>query len=314
MQNPKVFWRRIFAGPFLSPIANSVASAAVTTPDFIEMNGEKNLYIGGVEAGKERIIRIRLGEADWTKPAPNLVASASVVLNAGPKDYDCFHVYDPAVIILDGMTYLFYSAIGKGPDSIGLAVSSNGKEFQKRDRPLIIGRSPEVVWHDGNFFLFYVLRSPSGGYQIHLSLSKDSVSFHDFSVEPVLQVGKAGSWDQFEVTTPRIFSRGGWYYMIYAGGQTSDRKDMPAAFGLARSMDLIHWEKYPHNPVFTTGVPGSWDDGALWFGTVFMWDDQLYLLYEGGRLIDIENQIPALTQVGLARLSCTDFDRAQAGC
>jgi sucrose-6-phosphate hydrolase SacC (GH32 family) len=111
------------------------------------------------------------------------------------------------------------------------------------------------------------------------------------------------------VTTPRIFSRNGVFYTLYGGSQSENRKDMPDAFGLARSTDLIHWEKYPQNPVFHLGSEGQWDDGAIWFGTVFEWENHLYLLYEGGRLSDIVNHSPALTQVGLAAISCDDFDQ-----
>jgi sucrose-6-phosphate hydrolase SacC (GH32 family) len=101
--------------------------------------------------------------------------------------------------------------------------------------------------------------------------------------------------------------------MIYGGSSSTIRKDMPDAFGLARSTDLIHWEKYPYNPIFNIGATESWDSGAIWFGTVFEENGYLYLLYEGGRLIDIQNHSPAITQVGLARIACADFDRSIAG-
>jgi hypothetical protein len=71
--------------------------------------------------------------------------------------------------------------------------------------------------------------------------------------------------------------------------------------------DLIHWEKYPRNPVFACGKTGQWDDGAIWFGTVFEFDDVLYLLYEGGRRQDVALPSPCLTQVGLASISVDSF-------
>jgi hypothetical protein len=76
---------------------------------------------------------------------------------------------------------------------------------------------------------------------------------------------------------------------------------------LARSKDLINWEKFPHNPVFECGEQGQWDDGAIWFGTVFEYRDRLYLLYEGGRKEDILSESPSLTQVGLGCIETNSF-------
>ena len=313
MKIPRIYWNPDFDGPYLSPQKNTVAPDAVTTPDFLYTKGEMVYYIGAVEAGRERIIRLSPSDTDLERPSPHLLSSASVVLNTGPYDFDCYHVYDPATILWNEKIYLFYSAIGKGSDSIGLAVSDNGREFTKMDHPVLTGRSPEVVYLNRQWYLFYVLKSQELGYQIYLSISEDCANFRPISSDPVVSTGIPGSWDQYEVTTPRIFSRGGTYYMNYGGSQSPDRKDMPEAFGLARSDDLIHWEKYPHNPIFDKGMTGSWDDGAIWFGTVFEWNNHLYLFYEGERLIDMVDHTPALTRVGLAKISCTDFDLALAG-
>jgi predicted GH43/DUF377 family glycosyl hydrolase len=307
---PKIFWKRSFDHPYIPPVKNSVAPEAVTTPDVLVSDGKIACYIGGVEAGRERIMRLSLSGADLDKPANDRLLSASVVLNAGPFEYDRYHVYDPATVIVNNQTYLFYSAIGTGLDSIGLAISEPGQEFMKMDHPVLAGRSPEVVYQNGQWFLYFVLKSQETGYRIYGSVAKDGLTFQSLSSEPLVTTGPAGSFDQYEVTTPRIFSRGRTFYMIYGASQSSERKDMPQDFGLARSGDLIHWEKYPYNPIFQIGSPGAWDDGAIWFGTVFEWNDHLYLLYEGGRLVDIVDKTPALTQVGLAGLACADFDRA----
>ncbi len=100
--------------------------------------------------------------------------------------------------------------------------------------------------------------------------------------------------------------------MVYAGGNRPDRQDVPEAFGLARSIDRVHWEKYPGNPIFRIADDGAWDDGAIWFGTVFEWKADLFLIHESGRMADIQDRSPALTRVGLARLAGACFDRAMA--
>ncbi len=306
----KLRWERLSREPYLSPAQGTLASQAVTTPDVLVMDGEVILIAGAVAEGRERLIRLPLEPAGLDRGAGASVRQALLLLDAGPHDYDRDHVYDPAAVSTPEGVLLFYSAIGREADSIGEAIWQDGHTIVKADQAVCRGRAPEVVLRDGKLYLYYVLLVGRGGYRIHASVSKDMRPFQAGSTSIVLEAGAAGSWDSYEVTTPRIFERNGIHYMMYAGGSSQDRKDQPAAFGLARSADLINWERYPFNPVFKVGEAGQWDDGAIWFGTVFEWDHQLYLFYEAGRLHDLAKDSPGLTQIGLARVSCADFDRA----
>ena len=150
------------------------------------------------------------------------------------------------------------------------------------------------------------------GYAIFAATSENGVTFSAMDDTPVLRAGEPDAWDSFEVTTPRLFERGGVFYMLYAGSGAPSQKDKPQAFGLARSYDLLTWERYSHNPVFCTGAQGEWDDGAIWFGTVFAWDSKLYLMYEGGAKADVDRPGLALTQVGIAAVDLATFDRRMA--
>ncbi len=310
MNRAQVSWKRLSDNPFLSPAHGTLAPLAVTTPDLVILNGQLTLFVGAVTNQTERIIRVPLAASDLEGPASPSLLSASVSLDIGPLEFDCDHVFDPAVVVMGRQVSMFYSAIGRGPDRIGQAVSEDGQGFTKIDHAICPGRSPEVVCHQGKLHLFYVLKSSQAGYRIYLSIAEDLHAFQTVSTSPVLDAGPVSSWDAYEVTTPRVFEHNSTYYMIYAGGCSSDRKDQPVAFGLARSKNLIEWEKYPLNPVFEKGPGGQWDDGAIWFGTVYEWNGNLYLLYEGGRSVDLSNRSPGVTQVGLAKLPCADFDRA----
>jgi predicted GH43/DUF377 family glycosyl hydrolase len=232
----------------------------------------------------------------------------AVAIDTGPQRFDCLHVFDPAAVVADGQVFLCYSAVGPYSDMLGMARSRDGVAFRKSETPILAGRAPELVWSDGRFYLFYVLKAPDQGYVVHLATSGDGEAFTPLE-RPILTAGKPGAWDGFEVTTPRLFERSGVYYMLYAGEGDPSRKDKPGAFGLARSGDLVSWERDPRNPVFLKGAPGAWDDGAIWFGTVFSWGDALYLLYEGGAARDLSREGPALTQVGLARVHVQTFDQ-----
>jgi hypothetical protein len=305
-------WQRALPGPILRPDPGSLLSEAVTTPDVLVWNDRTYLYVGAISGGHERIVALQL-ERGWLsagKPIP-LPDEVAVAVDIGPQRFDSQHVFDPATVVVDGQVFLYYSAIGPDADVLGLATSSDGISFRKRERPVLLGRAPEVIWSAGKFHLFYVQVRPGKGYNVLSATSKDGETFSPVS-EPVLSAGEPSAWDGFEVTTSRLFERGGVFYMLYAGESDPARKDKPGAFGLARSYDLITWERYPGNPVFHKGAPGEWDDGAIWFGTVFAWDDMLYLIYEGGAESDVSCAGLALTRIGLAVVGGAAFDRCMA--
>jgi hypothetical protein len=304
MSDSGELWRRTRSGPVLGPLPATWLTDAATTPDVLAHHGETLLYCGAVRGGHERlaVMGIRYGGQ-----APTF-SQVELAVDVGPAGaFDSDHVFDPASVVVADRVFLYYSTVGAAPDSIGLATSADGHRFEKYSHPVLVGRAPEVAVHQGTFHLLYVLDAPGGGYGIHLAVSDDGRRFRPAGPAPVLDVGAPGTWDSFSVLTGRVFEYGDMYYMVYAGD--AREKDLPRAFGLARSADLIHWERYPHNPVFRCGPPGAWDDGAIWFGTVSARNGMLDLWYEGGSQAAVHAPPPMLTRVGLATLEAAEFER-----
>jgi hypothetical protein len=304
-------WQRVLPEPFLRPHPRTPLSEAVTTPDMLIWRGQPILYVGAVHEGHERLMAVTL-PADALRDARVLSApQVTTAVDIGPHGFDSEHVFDPAAVVVDEQVYLYYSAVGAAEDRIGLAISDDGRVFAKHPQPVLIGRAPEVFRFEGRLYLFYVRPMPGGGYAVFLAVSDDGRHFEPLRAQPVLEAAASPAWDSYEVTTPRLFERRGVVYMLYAASGDPTRRDKPVRFGLARSSDLVQWERYPHNPVFHTGDPGTWDDGAIWFGTVFEWDERLYLMYEGGSADALTDTL-AQTQVGLAVLDGEAFDQAVA--
>jgi predicted GH43/DUF377 family glycosyl hydrolase len=260
------------------------------------------LFFGGLSAQHERI---GLAVADresfdgktWAHRYPE-----PVVETGGEADFDAIHVTDPASTVVDGKIYLYYSGIGRGRDSIGLTISSDGRKFEKLSTgSLIEGRAPEIVVLDSRFHLFYVRENEKGGYSICLSVSNDGMNFSKAESRVVLSPSES-SWDCHSVTTPRILKTGARFMMIYAGDDRT--KDEPKRFGMAFSEDLLTWSKYRCNPVFTRGRKGCWDDKAIWFGTPYIYEGHIYMLYEGCRQRSSDN-LP-VSQIGLAMMGGDD--------
>jgi hypothetical protein len=295
--------------PALCPQAGTWYAESVTTPDVIAVGNMLWCYVGAIAGGHERIVVMQLDPVALRVPV-SLSGPARLALDVGaPGSFDAEHVMDPAAVVIGPRVFLYYSALGAGPDSIGLATSADGVTFTRSLERVLIGRAPEAVVHDGRVFLFHVRETIAGGYAIHLATSIDGIGFSEAGSGPVLDPGDAGSWDSRTVTTPRLFARGGFYYMLYAGDD--ETRDEPRAFGLARSRDLVRWTRYARNPVFRRGWPGAWDDGAVWFGTVFEWNDTLYLFYEGTSRAALRDGANA-SAAGVALCRITAFDRCVA--
>jgi len=270
----QALWRRDEANPI-------IRAGAPWSPEFIapssvlESDGHLTLFAEGGESEREAIgafvcrdpYRAR---SEWT-PDPS-----NPILQPAPTGFDRGSVFDPAVISFRGELWLYYSATGGGPHEFaesGPAQSETppepeyvgaarhaGHGFERVPAPVLEGRCPAVIeWHD-LLYMFYV-KVVRGGYRIHLAVSRDGQRFDDVQDEAVLDVGAAGDWDSYTVTTPKVFRDGDRFAMLYAGD--SERIDDPTGIGVAVSHDLVRWSKHPGNPVFTTGAAGQFDSVSV---------------------------------------------------
>ena len=91
--------------------------------------------------------------------------------------------------------------------------------------------------------------------------------------------GASGRFDRDSTITGRIWYENPYYYMTYGGSPSCP--DYPEGIGLARSQDLLNWERYPNNPILLRGAAGGWDEAAVWSGSLQKINGQYYLWYEG---------------------------------
>ncbi len=274
-------WNRYPANPIFPATAGTWREAQTANPDLLMMGDTCYMYFRGQRGGHDRI-----GVA--TIPRKNFDGSTwdifpDPIIDVGePGSWDERHALDPAAILVGGKVFLYYTGSSQQADrAICLAVSDDGLHFKKYGHnPVIIGGAPEVVYRDSTIYLYFWKQVPGKkGFQIHYATSDDGFNFAEPPQSLALPVGPEGNWDSFTVETPRIFSEAGLYYMVYCG---SDRnKDYPFNAGLATSRDLVHWVKYPRNPIFTRGDENQWDEGAIWFTTVEKINGRYYMWYEG---------------------------------
>ncbi len=118
-----------------------------------------------------------------------------------------------------------------------------------------------VVWiEEGEWYLFYE-RSDLG---IWLAQSDDKLTWVNVRDEPVLPLGPE-QYDRAAVAANQVVKYNGRYYIYYHANSGADPQhpESPETWtsNVAMSADLIHWKKYPGNPI----VKGDYSSPILVF-------------------------------------------------
>lgn len=159
-------------------------------------------------------------------------------------------VEDMCVVRRDGEYSMF--AEGRG-DIAHLLTSPDGLHWTERGSLDIrkadgspIGQgsygTPAGWFEDGTWYVFY----ERGDRGVWLAASKDRKIWTNVRDEPVIAMGPE-PYDRTAVALNQIVRRDGFYYGFYHANSERPWKDWTTC--VARSRDLVHWEKYPGNPI-----------------------------------------------------------------
>ncbi|MBI1178564.1 glycosylase [bacterium] len=100
-----------------------------------------------------------------------------------------------------------------------------------------------TIWIESNVWYLLYERNDDA---IYLAKSTDQKVWTNVQDEPVIKRGPE-PYDQFGLALNQVIRYRGHFYGIYHG---TDRKDWGRwSTNIAVSDDLIHWRKYPHNPI-----------------------------------------------------------------
>jgi hypothetical protein len=102
--------------------------------------------------------------------------------------------------------------------------------------------TPTAWFENGTWSLFY----ERGDQGVWLATSRDLRVWTNVSDEPVIAMGPE-PYDRGAVALNQIVKRDGFYYAFYHAAAERPWTDWTSC--VARSRDLVHWEKYPGNPI-----------------------------------------------------------------
>jgi predicted GH43/DUF377 family glycosyl hydrolase len=139
---------------------------------------------------------------------------------------------------------------------------------------------------DGTYAMLYTgynskIETGKPGDRGGLATSKDMIHWTKYAGNPVFVPAEKGSWDDEHVRPKTFVKLKDWYYMFYEGAHFSQGgwPEWPDQVGLARSRDLIHWERYPYNPLISTTTVGHSGDVAQIQPAAMVSDGKLYVFY-----------------------------------
>src|SRR6266404_4031870 len=106
-------------------------------------------------------------------------------------------------------------------------------------------------------------------------LSAGESSSWKIDPQPALAPGMFGEWDDWTIASPTILKIADKWWMFYEG-VIFDEKGVRSAFGIARSDDLLTWNKHSQNPLFTPRVRETQSCSSP---SVARWRDAFWLVH-----------------------------------
>jgi len=246
-----------------------------------------------------------LAQDHWTK------YSGNPVLTPGPAgEWDEGFAAIPSVLF-DGSTYHLwynnYNYVANSIDKIGYATSNDGLTWTKYDdltttNPPYSLSDPVLTPGPGNYdnvavgnhcvrkfnniyHMWYTGDNhPAGnqGYSICHATSSDGIHWSKDTLNPVLEVGSNGEWDDALIFAPSVVFDGSIYHMWYSGWDGSISPDRVRIGHATSTHPDSTWTKDPGNPVLDIGTSTCWDYDRVDAPDVVFDGTRFHMFYSGG--------------------------------
>jgi predicted GH43/DUF377 family glycosyl hydrolase len=160
------------------------------------------------------------------------------------------------IVVKHGDTYFMY-AEGKN-DVTHMLTSADGIQWEEqgdlvildtKGNPIPAPYGTPVVWIENEEWYLFYERNDNG---IWLARSDDQMIWKNVQDEPVINMGPE-LYDEGAVAANQVVRYQDNYYLYYHGSSNPDWADPNSnalwTSSVAVSTDLVHWTKYPENPL-----------------------------------------------------------------
>lgn len=213
------------------------------------------------------------------------------VLEPGPSgSWDALSTEMGTVVSHNNVYHMYYAGYDGTFSRIGHATSTDGISWTKDPLNPVLDVGPVGSWDASMVYVpsvvmvgstFHLFYDGALGWieQVGHATSTDGSNFTKDPANPVLQVGTAGSWDEFQVfpMSGSVVYDDNMFKMWYGGCNGS----VVWQVGYATSADGTSWTKHAGNPVMVPGSSGQWDDYSVLPGTVRIDNGKYSMWYSG---------------------------------
>ncbi len=175
------------------------------------------------------------------------------ILEPDPRTWEASYIAANGTALAVGSELWYWYVAGpKELPRIGLARSKEGRTWRKEAEP-VLKPGPYMSWDEkgvadpyviriGNwFYLYYLGQDRARRQRLGLARSADGVHWQKLRGNPILELGRSGTFDEKGVGEPAVWSANGFHWMLYTGRDLEEVRRM----GLARSTDGVRWKKLP---------------------------------------------------------------------
>lgn len=191
------------------------------------------------------------------------------------------------------------------PPRIGLAVSADGRVWEKRAAPVLetgpVGSwdergvgDPYAIEASGELFLFYVGMDRARRQRLGVARSRDGAEWVKLRSNPVLETGEDGAFDENGLGEPAVWSAAGRWLMLYTGRDRREHR----AIGLAESLDGVRWLRSDRAPLLAGDRP--WNEKVVCDPSVLPGEGGFHVWFGGGNVARPDERLNG--QIGYAFL------------
>ncbi|HBS85780.1 MAG: hypothetical protein A2W91_13235 [Bacteroidetes bacterium GWF2_38_335] len=265
----------------------------------------KMWYVGVGSDMKGRIcFAYSINGTDWFKHFE------PVIDVGGSAEWDCGWLDTPE-IVRDSSGYKLYyygdtaQQFAGISSSIGMAFSADGIHWIKHPANPVFTKGEPGEWDctwvespaleyngiSGEYYMWYNgVDTSTWKLQIGLATSTNGVDWERYAMNPVVENGFWGTYDDIWIGTPAVIKYDSEYYMWYSSTSTNSYNGVTEQFDtinicFAYSTDGINWTKHEDNPLFHTFTPpydsvidsgGPWAPDAIYHSST----EQFMMWYE----------------------------------
>jgi predicted GH43/DUF377 family glycosyl hydrolase len=224
-------------------------------------------------------------QTDWTKHADNPVLSPGV---SGSWDETSATVN--TVLFHENIYKMWY----EGDDGFGYATSPDGINWIKDslNNP-VLEPGPAGAWDemeinnasvlvkDNIYHMWYSGIDFIHDNRIGYATSLDGINWSKDSLNPVIDHGNPGSWDDEEVMHPFVIYKNDTLKMYYNGHDGITQRIL-----YATSIDGKNWDRFTQHPILEPGAGGAWDSDELGPLSVLYFNNSYHMWYTGWNFAD----------------------------